>query len=39
MNHEDTHHHPASQEANPATLLEDRTATIQFDGLILGAYY
>jgi hypothetical protein len=38
MNHEDTHHHPASQEPTPATLLEDRTATIQFDGLILGAY-
>ena len=37
MNHEDTPQ-PASQEPTPATLLADRTATIQFDGLILGAY-
>ena len=36
MNHEDTPH-PASSEP-PATLLGNRTATIQFDGLILGAY-
>lgn len=38
MNHEDTHNHPTPEEPPPATLLENRTATIQFDGLILGAY-
>jgi len=38
MRREETHHGPASQRPTPATLRTARTATIQFDGLILGAY-
>lgn len=37
MTPEETHHRPASQPTL-ATLLPNRTATIRFDGLILGAY-
>lgn len=35
---EETHHHPTPQDPEPATLLPNRTATIQFDGLIMSAY-
>ena len=36
---EETHDHPVSEEdPEPVTLLKDRRATIQFDGLIMGAF-
>lgn len=37
MSREESHHRPASPPTL-ATLLPNRTATIRFDGLILGAY-